>query len=145
MKYKLTLIIGGLLAVMVIVGGLFMMGKNQHEAKNRNDDSEINKYIKKHHIPTKGDKDAKHHVVVFTDFKCSHCVDFHREFYQDEIKPKIDNGKVKYTEINFPVIDQKSHQYAKMSEAISKTDNDDQYYNFSDQAYLTQSIDKDPV
>lgn len=142
-KNQWLLILGcGFLTLIIIM--MIALYHRSH-ASPKDIDKSLSQYAQQHHIPKQGESDAKHHMYVFTDFKCTHCFQFHERTYQETIKPFIEQGDVAYTEIQLPVVHQQSHQYAQMMRAISKTGHNDIFYRYSDEAYQHQGIDKDPV
>lgn len=138
------IIIMGVLFLALIVAILIAIYHNTHTSP-KEVNRELKQYAKKHHIPSQGDKDAKHKMYVFTDFQCSHCYKYHENEYQEVVKPMIEKGNVEYTEIHLPVINHRSHQFAQMTRAISNTGHNDSFYQYSNEAYQHQGIDKDPV
>lgn len=142
-KNQWLLILGcGFLTLIII---MLIALYHQNHTSPKDVDKALYQYAKKHHIPSQGESDAKHHMYVFTDFKCSHCFHFYENTYQKTVKPLIEQGDVTYTEIQLPVINQRSHQFAQMTRAISTTGHQDEFYHYSDEAYHHQTIDKDPV
>lgn len=140
-QWLIVLSCGFLLLVLMVL--VLLYDKNHTSPKEV--DNDLKQYAQKNHIPSQGNTKAKHHMYVFTDFECSHCYNYHQTNYQKEVKPMIERGDVEYTEIQLPVIDDTSHQYAQMMRAISKTKNNEIYYQYSDLAYQYQRVDKDPV
>lgn len=133
--------IGVVILIIVAIAGLF---QSSHTSKSERMD-DVKQYSDKYQIPSQGDKDAKHEVVVFTDFVCPDCQNFHRKIYKEDIKKAIERGDVSYKEIQMPVINNNSHRYAKMTRAISKSGFNNIFYRYSETAYQYNKVDKDPI
>lgn len=84
--------------------------------------------------PVKGDKNAKVQIIAFTDFRCIHCRNFHKDM-ENQIQSYIDDGDVSYRNIQHPVIGDSSEKFAFMADGLAKYATDDDYWKFSDLAY----------
>lgn len=131
-----------MLGVILVVAALSFFAYQLFSPNAKND---IDSYVESQNIPTKGGsgKDVKK-VVVFTDYQCSHCVNFHNDVVDKHLKEKIAKNEISYSEVQFPVIDDKSDQYAQMSKGIAK-ESDTDYWRFSELGYEFATTDKDPM
>lgn len=87
----------------------------------------------KHALPL-GDEHAKVEVIAFTDFKCIHCRDFHKQA-KDELQSYIDDGDVQMRTIQHPLLGDKSEKFATMADAITKHNLKNVYWEYTDEAY----------
>ena len=138
-KNQWLILLGCGFVTLIILMFIALYHRNHVSPKEINQDLEY--YAKTHKIFSQGESSAKHHMYVFTDFKCGHCYTFHDKTYRHVIKPMIERGDVKYTEIQLPVVDEGSYQYAQMMRAIVKTGHHDIYYPYSELAYQHHHID----
>lgn len=137
------------LVVIVIGLGIYKMFSNEKDNPNNKDPDNVlkeqNDFIKDEDYLSEGKEDSKIHVVAFIDYRCSHCADYHFNIKNKVLQNYIDNGKVKYTEIPFPVIDKKSKEYAEMARVIHKSGNKNHLTEFTSKAYQSSTIDNNPI
>lgn len=102
------------------------------------------KDIKRNQNKILGDKKAKNTIIVFSDAQCPDCLIFYNDMFKPKIKKLIKSGDVKYSEIDYQVINHSSQLYANMFKAIDKKSTSNNYWKFKDLAYNHQKI-KDPI
>ncbi|MGP5096165.1 DsbA family protein [Staphylococcus equorum] len=145
--YKFVIILG-LLLVIFIVFGIYKLYSNEQAQKNEKDPELVlekqNNFIKNHDYLSEGTSDEIH-VVAFTDYRCPHCADYHKNIKSKMLQSYIDNGTIKYTEMQYPVIDKLSKQYEIMSLIIQKHGTLSDFKTFSDKANQSSSVDNDPI
>lgn len=142
------LIIIGIILILLIAFGIYKLFSNEQEKKESKDPDVIlekqNNFIKEHNYLSEG-KDNSIHVVAFTDYRCPHCADYHKNIKNKILQSYIDNGTIQYTEMQYPVMDKTSKKYEQMSLIVQKHGNLREYKQFSDKAYQSSSVDNDPV
>lgn len=147
-KRSIILIVTSIILIGVVAFGLFKispLGDNKASDKEDYKDK-LHDYIKDNDdYLTQGNKNSKVQVVAFVDYRCSHCSDYDREIKQQKVQPKIDNNKIGYTEIPYPVTDAKSEDYAKMYKTFNQLGDVNLSEQFSKQAFETSTMDNDPV
>lgn len=145
--YKFVVILG-LLLVIFIAFGIYKLYSNEQEQKNAKDPEVVlekqNNFIKEHHYLSEG-KSNEIHVVAFTDYRCPHCADYHKNTKSKMLQKYIDNGTIKYTELQYPVIDKASKKYEIMSLVLQKHGTIEDFKTFSEKSYQSSSVDNDPV
>lgn len=146
-RYRLITILSILVIVFIILG-VYKIYQNEKTSKNGRDSTTIlnkqNEFIQKHKYLSEGSNN-KIHVIAFTDYRCPQCADYHTEIKNKLLSKYIDNKTVKYTEIQYPVIDDISKEYEKMSLVIQKYGNIDDFKQFSDKSYQSSTIDDNPI
>jgi protein-disulfide isomerase len=86
--------------------------------------------------PTRGNPQAKVHIVVFEDLKCIACKHFNNTILPDLKKQYLDTGIAKYTVVNLAFIPG-SIPAANAARCIYKQ-NPDGFFTFVDNVYLNQ-------
>lgn len=139
------------LALLLLGLGIYkMVSSSIHEEKTKKDANKTllekqEQFIKNNHYISEGKKRSDVHVVVFTDFRCSHCSKYYFSQKKKSIQKYIDSGKLEYTEIIFPVIDKKSKDYEKMARIFNDKGDINKLKRFADKSYQSSSVDNDPV
>lgn len=144
LKYIILSIIS-IFCILIIIGLIVKSNplnndshKNQESNNNKINEKKINKAINDSHVKNIGSKNAKNQLVVFFDYRCSHCRDFHNN-EKNEIKKLIDNKQIKYAAIPYKTIDNYSDVFANMDRAAGEVLNDNDYLEFVDKAYIEAS------
>lgn len=136
---QLTIMIGVLIMIAILIFiGSFLYHKHKDNIQHINQ-SQLEQYSKKHHGKTIGDSHADVKLVVFQDLQCPDC----RKFHDKIIKPlehDIDNGSINVTYLNYPMINQASHQFAYMTDIIQHENSTEDYEAFIEEAYHHQNI-----
>lgn len=146
-RYR-VLTIFGVLLILIVAFGIYKLFSNEQTKQNEKDPELIlekqNDFIKEHGYLSEG-QNNKIHVVAFTDYRCPHCADYHKNIKNEMVQDYIDNGTIKYTEMQFPVMDKESTNYEKMSLIVQQKGDIDDLKTFSDKAYQSSSVDNDPI
>lgn len=129
MKSKKRVIILPVLAIIVVLAGLFFLKgissaqKGDIEAlpalmdaKGKIELSVGDFKLEKQ--PTLGNPDAKVKVIEFIDFKCPSCAQWDKENFPRFKQEFIDSGKVQFYVINFPFLGPDSIEAALAAESI---------------------------
>lgn len=122
------ILIVGLLIILTLISN--KDSSNDHN----NTEKKLNKIIQKSNVKTLGREDSKNQIVVFMDYRCPDCYQFHKQA-QQRFNYLIEQDRINYTEVPYRVIDNKSNQYAALDKSASKYLNDMEYINFKDKAY----------
>lgn len=134
-KMYIALSIFGLILIVSIVFIIITMYNHQNDQNNNTkNQKQLEKIINKSDVKTVGSKNSKNQIVVFSDYRCPDCYNFH-EYYKNKLYKLIDQGHTTYTEIPYKVIDKKSDKYAAIDIAAGKVLNDKDYLIFKDRAY----------
>ncbi|MDK7284311.1 DsbA family protein [Staphylococcus pettenkoferi] len=143
------LAITGIALLLIIAISVYKTYHSTDQKKKDSKDPKVilkkqNHFIKKNGYLSEG-KNNPIHVVAFTDYRCPHCADYHKNIKKKLLNKYIDNGTIKYTEIQYPVIDKTSKKYEKMALIVQKNTDISSYKDFSDKAYQSSSVDNDPI
>lgn len=144
-KNSVILIIGiGFLLLLIISFGFFIRAIVQHKSSSDSDEmnKELNHYIEHKNIPSFGKGDV--HVVVMSDYRCPDCHRFREEIYKPHLRQYVDKGAIKYTEVEFPIIDNKSYDYSHMTDVINQLDDKELVEEFKEIAYQKSTTDNNP-
>lgn len=136
-KYLILCLFGILILCLVALVTYKIINDHSNDETDQLSDTKEEKLvdtIKKSHVKNIGQHNAKNQIIVFTDYRCPHCYDFHQS-EKDELYQLINKGKIKYAEIPYRVIDRYSDQFANADKAASKILNDKEYWQFKNKAY----------
>lgn len=142
-KNIILLFMLGIFIILLAIAIALAFFKSNYSDEDRERD--VEKYIKRYDIPYRQSSSAKHTMVEFTDLRCPDCRTFHERYYRSHLQEKVENGKLNYVSIYYPVVDKKSYDYANMTRAISQSGHNDVFYRFVDIGYETSRIDNDPT
>lgn len=134
-KMYIALSVFGLILISCIILIIVSM-YNRQNIKNDHTkmEEQLEKIIKKSDVKTVGSKDSKNKIVVFFDYRCPDCYNFHKQ-YDTKLYELIKQKHVNYTEVPYRVIDNESNKYAAIDIAAGKVLNDKDYLKFKDNAY----------
>lgn len=134
-KMYVALSIFGVILIISIAFIIISMYNQQNSRNNDiNNKKQLEKIINKSDVKTVGSKNSKNQIVVFSDYRCPDCYNFHKQ-YKNELYKLIKQGHISYTEVPYKVIDKKSDKYASIDIAAGKVLNDEDYLKFKDKAY----------
>lgn len=130
--------------LLITAFGFLIRSSFQHNSVSDADkmNKELNRYIEQKHIPSFGKGDA--HVVVIADYRCPDCHRFRKEVYKPYLERYINNDTIKYTEVEFPVVDDKSYDYSHMTDAINQLNDKELSKEFREIAYQKSKSDNNP-
>lgn len=136
-----------IICVVLLVGCIsFVIFKNIDDSDRPKDqvkmDQKLDEFKKDNHIITRGSKFAKDDVVVFVDYRCPDCYNFHKKYFK-KIENQIKQNNIQYTEIPYSFIDKYSEQLAKLDIAGAKILNQHQYIDLKTLIY-NESRKKQP-
>ena len=114
---------------------------NHHEIENQN---KLDKIKESNRIKTLGRKDAKKDVVVFIDYRCEACHQFHKDYFK-KIESLIKKNKIQYTEVAYSSIDDYSRDFTQLDIAASQILNQKQYIKFKKIVYKETNKDQPQV
>lgn len=132
-KYTLISIFVFILIVALLVILTLILNKDSSNNHNTTE-KKLNNIIQKSNVKTLGKQGSKNQIVVFMDYRCPDCYQFHKQA-QKRFNYLIEQDRINYTEVPYRVIDNKSNQYASLDKSASKYLNDMEYINFKDKAY----------
>lgn len=132
-KYTLISIFVFILIVALLVILTLILNKDSSNNHNTTE-KKLNNIIQKSNVKTLGTQGSKNQIVVFMDYRCPDCYQFHKQA-QQRFNYLIEQDRINYTEVPYRVIDNKSNQYASLDKSASKYLNDMEYINFKDKAY----------
>ncbi|HII1196063.1 TPA: DsbA family protein [Staphylococcus aureus] len=148
-KYTTLLVFSILLIMLIGISFYFLYSNNKPEEQSQSSSNTLlqqqKDFIRDNNYITEGSKKSKVHVVVFTDYRCSHCSNYYYNQKLSWLQKYIDTGKVKYTEIPFPVIDKESNNYEKMTRVIQTRNDRKTLIEFTKKSYQSSSIDNNPI
>lgn len=127
--------------LLIVSFGFLIRSSFQHNSVSDADkmNRELSRYIEHKHIPSFGKGDT--HVVVIADYRCPDCHRFRKDVYKPYLEQYINNDTIKYTEVEFPVVDDKSYDYAHMADAINQLNNKELSKEFREIAYQKSITD----
>lgn len=114
---------------------------NHNEIENQN---KLDKIKESNRIKTLGRKDAKKDVVVFIDYRCEACHQFHKDYFK-KIESLIKKNKIQYTEVAYSSIDDYSKDFTQLDIAASQILNQQQYMKFKELVYKETNKDQPQV
>lgn len=90
--------------------------------------------------PVAGDPNADVTVMVFEDFSCPHCRDYHLEVYPTIAEEYLDPGMVRYEHHDLPIpVDERwSWWTASAARGVQETVGDDAFFSFATRAFERQ-------
>ena len=144
-QQKSIIIIGiGFILLLIISFGFLIRSAIQHNSVSDIDkmNRELNHYIEHKNIPSFGKGEV--HVVVIADYRCPDCHRFRKEVYKPYLERYIDNNTIKYTEVEFPIVDDKSYDYSHMTDAINQLNDKELSKEFREIAYQKSKSDNNP-
>ncbi|HBI1187662.1 TPA: DsbA family protein [Staphylococcus aureus] len=148
-RYTLLILFSIILIIVIGISFYFLYLNNKPKEQPQSSSNKLlqqqEKFIKDNNYLTEGSNKSKAHVVVFTDYRCSHCSNYYYNQKLNLLQKYIDTGKVKYTEIPFPVIDKESSNYEKMARVIQKRNDSKTLIEFTKKSYQSSSIDNNPI
>ena len=90
------------------------------------------------HGRIQGDTTAKTWVVIYSDFQCPYCKQWHEETYETFLKEYVRNGKVKVAYVNYPL---NQHQKAIISaQAAMCASAQNKFWQYHDALFNSQSV-----
>ncbi len=87
-------------------------------------------------MPSLGDANSKVNFVLFADFQCPYCKQFHDEVYPQLKKEFIDTNKIKFTFADFAFLGEESKQAASASRCALEQN---KYWEYFDYLYNHQA------